>query len=420
MRLFFCINVLMFCSMVQAQLIHSEVAAILTDSTIDLDFTAGDTVRHQIFLDQSVTKKNKLLLFLPGTGARPGEHYTEFLKLGAQEGYHSLGLVYKNTISISGVCGTNATTDTLCSEKARSEIIYGTDLSNEVQVDSSNAILNRLKKVLMHLNNTAPTFGWDNFIDPQGNILWQNIAIAGHSQGGGHAALLARDHLLYRVLFFNSPSDQNANIQTPLNQPSWFYDARLTSDSSYYAFYHEQNGGPGRLDVYQLFGLTNFGSEINVDITSSPFSYTHVLMTDSNTFDHASYTNPGCNGAGYDPHSDIIIDCELPLDQSGNHPFESAWRHMLNNQVSIPVFVKSEMEITDKLLVYPNPFKSEVFIDSKLNLGQCDFKLYDLSGRLLEQFQVSQQVDLSHLASGTYIYQVWSEKPISKGVLIKN
>jgi len=171
-------------SITYGQLNHIEIPAIITDPKIDIDYIGGDTVKHQVFINQSVTHNNKLLLFLPGTGGRLGKHYTEFCKVAAHEGYYTIGLVYKNTTSISGLCG--FTTDPLCSENARKEIIYGTDLSAGVSVDTANSIINRFSKLLFYLATNYPSWGWKNYIDTITlDIQWEKIALASHSQGGG-------------------------------------------------------------------------------------------------------------------------------------------------------------------------------------------------------------------------------------------
>lgn len=388
------------------QLNNIEIAAITTDSNIDLDYTAGDTVKHQIFINQSITPKNKLLVFLPGTGGKPKDHYTEFCKTAANEGYHSIGLVYKNTISISDSCGTLANNGPNCSEDARMEIIYGTPLSPQVNVDSANSIMNRLTKLLYYLESNYPTKGWDNYIDTTTmDIHWEKIALAGHSQGGGHAALIARDTLVNRVLFFNCPSDRDTNLTTPLNQPQWFYDSHITPDSVYYAFYHEQNGGPERLAIYNLFGLGNYGSQINVDTTSYPFNNHHILYTDVATFDTVTYTNYFCNvGPALNPHSDIIVDCELPLDISGNNAYEIVWQYMLNNNVSNVVSGITEQIENISVTVFPNPTIGQFTIEGLSD--NSTVRVYSSTGRLLKLFENNSSIDLSPYSDGIYLIHI--------------
>ena len=407
------------------QLSHLEIAAIATHSEIDLDYTEGDTVKHQIFVNQFVPSRNKLLVFLPGTGGRPKDHYSEFCKTAANEGYHAIGLVYKNTTSISSICGTMATTDPLCSENARMEIIYGTNLSEEVEVDTANSILNRLTRLLYYLASNYPAKGWEHYIDVSTMSLhWGNIALAGHSQGGGHAALIARDNIVNRVLFFNCPSDVNLNIPTPLNQPSWFYDTPITPDSCYYAFYHQQNGGPNRLAIYNLFGLGNYGEAVNVDNTSPDYNYTHILYSDSTSFDYDTYINYTCDetppiNPAYNPHSDIIIDCEIPRDVFNNNPYEEVWQYMLINDVSLSITSNQERAAKKETIpIYPNPTSGAIHLaikDEKLSLS-----IYSSTGILMGQYFNEKTIDLSDYPTGIYVIDVRSKQGQFSKFVLKN
>lgn len=389
------------------QLDSIEIAAITTDNTIDLDFTAGDTVKHQIFLKQSIPSKNKLLLFLPGTGAKPKDHYSEFLKTAANEDYHAIGLVYKNTTSVSQTCGTGTPSSSpTCSEDLRMEIIYGTPLSVDVAVDSANSIMNRLTKLLYYLEVNYPTKGWDNYIDTLTmDIHWQNIALAGHSQGGGHAALIARDTVVNRVLFFNCPSDVDTNLATPLNQPQWFSDPHITPDSVYYAFYHQQNGGADRLAVYNHFGLGNYGTEANIDTITYPYNNSHILYTDSATFDFGTYLGNSCGTSPtFNPHSDIIVDCELALDNFGNNPYEIVWQYMLNNNVSNVVSGITEQIENISVTVFPNPTTGQFTIEGLSD--NSTVRIYSSTGRLLKLFENNSTIDLSPYSDGIYLIHI--------------
>lgn len=397
------------------------IAAITTDANIDLDFSSGDTVKHQIYINQAVPPKNKLLVFLPGTSAKPKDHYSKFCRTAANEGYHTIGLKYKNGTSIADICGTDATAaGPTCSEYARMEIIYGTPLSSEVTVDSTNSIMNRLIKLLYYLEFNHPSNGWDNFIDTTTmEIQWQNIALAGHSQGGGHVALIARDISVNRVLLFNSPSDRDTNLTTPLYQPQWFSDPHITNDSVYYAFYHQQNSGNVKLNVFNHFGLGNYGLKVNVDTTSYPYGYSHILYTDSITFDYPSYINPACLGKpAYDPHSDIIVDCTIPINTGGNTPYQVVWKYMLNNTVLNPILSSTNEEEMISFNLYPNPTDGLLYID--VPNKEFTVSIYTPSGSLIKKVK-SSSIDLSGNPNGLYFIKIQiGQKTILKKFIKKS
>ncbi len=312
---------------------HVQVLPKATHEDIDIDVKAGDTLKHQVFYPIDGSLKNQLLVFIPGTGADPALHYREFCELAVAEGFHAIGLVYKNATSISDICGAAATTDPQCSEDARLEIIYGWERSTAIEVNRANSIEYRLMRLLDYLRTSYPEQAWNQYLDSSsGTLQWDQIVFAGHSQGGGHAALIARDQLVAKTILFNSPSDRNTHIDNPLHQPPWFYDQHVTPNAHYYAFYHQQNGGDNRLAVYELFGLGEFGAEVNVDLAEPPYANSHILFTDQNTFDYSAYTNPSCQGGdGFNAHSDIIVDCEVPFRSDQELAYQDVWKYLLIN-----------------------------------------------------------------------------------------
>jgi hypothetical protein len=72
----------------------------------------------------------------------------------------------------------------------------------------------RVAAALVTLAAGDPSGGWEAFIDrammanPEQAIRWPLVMAAGHSQGGGHAALLGRRHPLARVIALASPCDR--------------------------------------------------------------------------------------------------------------------------------------------------------------------------------------------------------------------
>lgn len=99
------------------------------------------------------------------------------------------------------------------------EIIDGTDRSTKTSVNRANSIENRLNKLIEYLHVTYPTNGWGQYLASGTNVVWTNIIIAGHSQGGVHATMLAKTRLVYRCLMFAS-MDWRIPQETP-SPPGW-------------------------------------------------------------------------------------------------------------------------------------------------------------------------------------------------------
>ncbi len=64
--------------------------------------------------------------------------------------------------------------------------------------------------LLEYLASDDPSAGWRNFLDPESGhgIAWSQITVAGHSQGGGHAAYLATEFAVDRALLFGATEPQ--------------------------------------------------------------------------------------------------------------------------------------------------------------------------------------------------------------------
>src|SRR2546425_9573289 len=62
-----------------------------------------------------------------------------------------------------------------------------------LNVSVANSIDNRLTKLLQYLTLQYPDEGWDRFL-LRDKPKWSQIAVSGHSQGGGNAAMRSEEH----------------------------------------------------------------------------------------------------------------------------------------------------------------------------------------------------------------------------------
>jgi len=259
-------------------LILREKKAIQTD--IDIDW---ELINHQIFINPDCIPNNKLLLHLVGTGDQPTST-TYFPTLAANNGFKVIVLKYKNGISATEVCRNSEVVD--CHLNYRQEIIYGTDESPHVEVDSSNSILNRFQKLLVFLESEYPTENWGDFLDDQNDIAWNNIQVSGHSQGGGHAAFIGKEFLVDRVLMFASPNEYNAYFSAPAN---WIGFPSETPDSNYYGFCNTLDEVVDFSEQYLMWETMNMLIDVDsvkVDNSTCPYDNARGLYTtyDAMTF----------------------------------------------------------------------------------------------------------------------------------------
>lgn len=159
---------------------------------------------HWVYVDHDIVAGNKttptpdrreLLLWLPGTGgtARGAQG---FVTLAAGLGYHVISLMYPDDIPASA-CSRDDNPKSF--EDFRLAIIQGGRATyrnglREISIDRHDSIESRLIRLLRHLQEIRPKENWAQFLNKDGTIRWEAVAVAGQSQGGGHAMLIGINH----------------------------------------------------------------------------------------------------------------------------------------------------------------------------------------------------------------------------------
>jgi hypothetical protein len=266
------------------------VDAVAPDAT-DPEIRSGDP--DHLWVAPDPTAAGKLFVFFPGTGGPP-IGYREIVKNAAAGGYHAVGLAYVNDDAVKNLCPPGSAPD--CQEQVRLEIITGTDTSPVVDVDRPNSIENRLIKLLAHI-------GWDQYVDGDGELRWQDIAVAGHSQGGGHAGMLAKLHVVHRAVLFAATEPA-----------AWTQADHATADERYFGFVHvDDPEGQFFLQSWGNLGIP--GSPVSVDGDQPPFGGSHRLETSD---------PPPTDNA----HGAPVVDPHTPFD--GDQPrYRDVWCHLI-------------------------------------------------------------------------------------------
>jgi len=227
----------------------------------------------------SQEKRSELIVFLPGTGSR-GKGSAPFNKQAAQWGFHVVSIAYPDKISISHF-GKSADPDVFT--KARMNIITGKVQFRKLGVNEANSIENRIAALLQYLATHFPQEQWSQFLDEHHALRWGKVILAGQSQGGGHAAIMAMKlHQVARVLMFGSPKDFNRRLNRPAK---WYSEGSLTPMDRFFAFNHtgdNSNGCtyPQQLRNYRAMGLMPKYSIVNVDQASPPYGHTRLLTSE--------------------------------------------------------------------------------------------------------------------------------------------
>jgi hypothetical protein len=224
--------------------------------------------------ESGVKDRHELLLFLPGTNGH-GQGPKAFLETAANLGYHVITLMYPDDVPAANFRNDS---NKGAFEEFRMAIIQG-GKTPYITVDRADSIESRLTRLLLSLESKRPRENWGQFLQGQA-IAWEHIAIAGQSQGGGHAALIAIKHRVARVLMFGAPKDYS----TAYDQPAaWYAETPATPLRRFFAINHKQDrqGCDYRQQLENLAALKmdQLASPVDVDNEGPPYRHSHVLIT---------------------------------------------------------------------------------------------------------------------------------------------
>jgi hypothetical protein len=377
-----------------AQVVIKQIQPSATDlliSTFDTD--------HYIYLNQNVASNNLLLVHLPGSYGKPNKA-TLFGSHAANLGFHCIGLSYPNIPTVASICSNSP--DQSCYENLRREIITGIDYSEGISVDTTESILNRVKKLLVYLKTNYSSEDWGQFLDTNNDVIFSKIIFSGHSQGGGHAALIAKDYPIKRALCFSSPKDYGSFFNAPA---SWLHsDNWQTPGNEIYAFVHTLDFYGRQLKILDSLGLGTYGLPVNVDNFSSPYNNTLQLIT--------SYSVTIGN-----EHGSTISDNKTPM-AAGSPVFLPVWSYMLTNRITTDlrddfIFGKTNHK------VYPNPTNGLLNFRFDVIPKNLEISIFTILGERILTAKNKTEINLSHLTNGVYFIKINADNKIKTEKIFK-
>lgn len=284
-----------------------------------------DTARHHLVAEHRGNGRRRrdhhLVVMLGGSNVGVGG-YSEVIAHAAGLGHPVVGLSYPNRGTIGSACQPTGDADR-CFAKARGEIVFGADVpdpngdtysSDHVSVDAANSISGRLIALLDALAVEDRFWGRylvDDETSPytarhRGSVRLdhEQLVLAGHSQGGGHAAFWAMSTRVERVVMLGSPDDTTMSGTAP-----WVGGASQTPLDRYWGIRHEAEGPYGQHvgQVWSELGGAGAGagdttSEVEVGDGSGDPQGSHrlVLVGDQGTplLNHMSMAYDGSYLAG--------------------------------------------------------------------------------------------------------------------------
>ncbi len=191
-------------------------------------------------------------------------------------GYHVVTLMYPDEIPAS-VCDNDNALDAF--EDFRMAIIQGGN-TKHISIGRHDSIENRFTKLLLFLKARRPKENWDQFLDDNGGIKWEAVAVGGLSQGGGHAALIGIKHRTARVVCAGSPKDFSKALDAPA---AWYGKDSATPKACFFTFNHLQD--PQGCTPKQLLRnlralkLDPFGPPVDVTAEDYPYHHTRLLTS---------------------------------------------------------------------------------------------------------------------------------------------
>jgi len=194
---------------------------------------------HVIYFNPGI-KTNKLLLWLTGTNGTTNNIPVEFFITALGQGYRIIALSYISVPAVSQICvGDALQLNTDCAAAFRRKRIYGDNNFTLIADKPQDAIIPRFTKLLQWLVNNDAAGNWSQYFN--GEMLqpvWNRIAIAGQSQGGGMAQFIGQHELTDRVISFSGGWDY-ANSKTK-TIAGWYYNKPVTPVEKWYATYNTQ------------------------------------------------------------------------------------------------------------------------------------------------------------------------------------
>ncbi len=285
-----------------------EVAPNLTNPAI-----TGWNEAHEICLPESPKSRTGVLwVFLPGTGGTPDD-YNILTRTAAEAGLHAITLQYPNDRSVNlQHCPLDPDND--CHEKVRNETLYGEDTSGHLMVGPENSITGRLLAALQYLQGQYPDEDWGAFLTAEDAINWPAVAIAGHSQGAGHAAFIAKNHRVHHAVLFAWVDIHRGELAP------WLTTGEFQSPpASFYLFWHagDEKVTQHADKLMTALDLHQFGPSVIVDGRNPPFDSSHSLI--------ASEPPP----AGERAHNTHVADKALTYDGAGEPTYLLVWRYLM-------------------------------------------------------------------------------------------
>ncbi len=205
-------------------------------STTNVAIHKWDTA-HAVYYDATI-KNNKILLWLAGTNGTPLNIPVEFFNTALGQGYKIIALSYITVPAVSQICK-EAVLDAnaACAADFRRKRIYGDNNFSIIIDEPQDAIIPRFVNLLQWLVKNDSSGNWSQYLNQEKvKPIWNKIAIAGQSQGGGMSEFIGQQESLARVISFSGGWDYSNSKEKKIAR--WYFNKNATAMKNWYATYN--------------------------------------------------------------------------------------------------------------------------------------------------------------------------------------
>jgi hypothetical protein len=190
---------------------EGEHCFVLSPAETGLLADGENAMVEQYALRPASGARGQLMVFFNGSGGSPragtGTSTASWYGVSRGAGYHVFAVSYASDESIGSLCRMNDA----CFEPTRLAMLTGTAQAGAAapvaDLRADEGAEARVLAGLRLLVALDPQGGWDAFVDGD-QVRWEKVVTAGHSQGAGHAALVAKRRTVARAIMLAGPCDQ--------------------------------------------------------------------------------------------------------------------------------------------------------------------------------------------------------------------
>jgi hypothetical protein len=251
------------------QPLKGKVIHLVTPSTAEPGLKTSEDEENVVVIPEG-NPRTELFVWLPGTNGHP-KGDSAILNTAAAGGYRVIGLQYNNHMTAETVCKDHEGPE--CYTKFREERFLGDVQDAPIPNTPSEGVEHRLVMLLKYLSKSFPDEGWSAYLEGD-QPRWNKIVLAGHSQGAGEAAFIAKKRELARVILFSGAADGTGDSIATRRWASWLTAASKTPMDRWFAEYNVQE----KLALAEPMAY--------VDVLKVPKDHVRVFKLDLPATDH--------------------------------------------------------------------------------------------------------------------------------------